>query len=384
MNSVLTSYAGDSLPYSSDFAPIDNFSRTDADVNLLFLINNNIYDSPVHDLWFESLQSSDDSASAVYVRKSPQVSVLGCIEQYQFCASAEKPSSCTAKQGLLQLQNMEASQYPIFSAPQLALTSHMNQELNLTTINFLVSDLGATSLAAREYSGPNEYLATPVPDDQWKSEVIRFSNVGQIVLRQALIDFAAGPPSRKWESLVQPPDPGSITQSFCSAQKIHTTDYTSFSLLGLSIIFVVGGFLIILNLILPRLTNLIARHRDRRHAHDPWLQDDPLHLQQRAFEQSGLGTWEGQDTNIPVTAMGERMRPSWYQSPQPPPYKANRVKATAHFRAEADLEETDESVLLRPIASSAKSFDGDMERPATQDTLDSYDVGEVMEFHQSC
>ena len=309
-----------------------------------------------------------------YYRKPPQVSVLGCSEQYQMCSSAEKPESCTTKQGISQIERAEAFYDLSFNAQQLALASHVSQLLSLTTIRSLVNSLGAELLYGDTILSNS--ISTSVPDDQWKSEVLKFGKISHIVLRQALIDFAAGPPSKSWELSLQPPESGSIAQSFCSAQKINTTDYTSFNLLGLGIIFVVGSCLIILNLILPFTVSIFTRPRFQLHAYDPWLQDDPLHLQQKAFEEGGLGSWEGQDTDVPVTRPGQKMWPLWYKSPQPA-FGANRVRTDLQLQAETDPEDNDESILLRPIPLSNEHSNKGMGRRATRDTLESYQIGEV-------
>ena len=161
--------------------------------------------------------------------------------------------------------------------------------------------------------------------------------------------------------MFQHPEPGSTTQNFCSAQKVHTADFTSFSFLGLGIIFVIGTFLIILSLILPYFVSIATQPRFHLYGYDPWLQDDPLHLRQRAFEESGLGTWEGRDTDVPVTAPGQKMRPLCYKSPQPT-FGSSLARTTHQLQAEMDPEESDEAVLLRPIPSGGNYSSKDVGR----------------------
>ena len=346
LNSPAAAFAGDSTE-KSDFVATGKLNRTDADVMLMFLVNNVFYSDAVHDLWFNSSDAAPDLIA--YFRNAPQVSVLGCTEQYQFCRSRNDMKDCTSKQGRERIENNQLLKNLDLNEAQFALASHLVRVLGSADLRTLVELLGATMLNANSNLALNNAYSAPLPDNQWQIEAIRFGQVGHIALRQALIDFAAGPPSQSWNTFVLSPDPDSVVQSFCSAQKVYTTEYTSFNVLGLSIIFLVGGVLIILDLVLSLLVGLLARVRGYTNPYDPWLQDDPLHLQQRAFEQSGLGTWQGQDTSVPVTEPGQKMRPPWYMSPLP---QVNRlIGGTSEQTDASNVEDNDESVPLRPIAS---------------------------------
>ena len=348
LDSPAAAFAGDYSKFS-DFVATGKFNRTDADVILIFLISNVFYSDAVHDLWFNSSDVLPDATNSppLYYQTAPQVSVLGCTEQYQFCGSRNDMEDCTSKQGREQIENTLLLKDLDLNEAQLALASHLVRVLRSADLDRLTELLGATVLNATSNLALNNARSASLPDNQWQIEVIRFGQVGHIALRQVLIDFAAGQPSQSWNSFVLSPEPDSILQSFCSAQKIYTTEYTSFNVLGLSIIFVVGGVLIILDLVLLLLVGLLARLCGYTNPYDPWLQDDPLHLQQRAFEQSGLGTWQGQDTSVPVTEPGQKMRVPWYTSPSP---RADRLIGETSKQSDGtNIEDADESVPLRPI-----------------------------------
>lgn len=84
-------------------------------------------------------------------------------------------------------------------------------------------------------------------------------------------------------------------------QKIRSTAYTSFSTLGLAIIFSLGGTFIIFSYTLEPCIAYIQRKRNLDVYHRlEWATNGTLQLQRLAHEQLGLGTWTGAATEVPV------------------------------------------------------------------------------------
>jgi hypothetical protein len=312
MTRVEPASAGGSSP--SAFTPIAAFNRTDADVSLIFLVNRAEYLGPVDDLWYRATQAVPllDDASA-YVTDH-LLDVMGCTEQYQICNPLlPEATGCTPLVGLGQLSSSPSLQNLKLNDPQRTLVHHFSTLLSLSTLDNLIANLGSSSLLAQNSVSSSTHISTALPHDQWKAEVINWHQTMRATFQQSIVDYAAGPLFRGWEQWIQRPPSNGTERDLCSAQIVRNTAYMSFSVLGLSIIFVIGGLLIILNLILPTIVSEVRNRKSRGlHIYDEWLSDNPLHLQQRAFEETGRGTWLGKDQPVPVTGRDEKFRSMAY------------------------------------------------------------------------
>jgi hypothetical protein len=98
-----------------------------------------------------------------------------------------------------------------------------------------------------------------------------------------------------------------------TAQKIMTTKYSSFSVLGVGLILVIGGGFIFLDLTLAYIVDYLSIRRSKTHpnpartyARLEWDTNTTLQLQRLAHEQIGVGTWSSR-WGHPVTAPGEKL-----------------------------------------------------------------------------
>lgn len=94
-------------------------------------------------------------------------------------------------------------------------------------------------------------------------------------------------------------------------QKIHSTAFANFSIFGLSLIFTIGGIIIITNCViefsLQSHLRCIHRHRSRiSYKRLEWNSNCVIQLQHLAHESAGCGTWSSCD-DTPVTQPGERL-----------------------------------------------------------------------------
>lgn len=97
------------------------------------------------------------------------------------------------------------------------------------------------------------------------------------------------------------------------AQKIMTTKYSSFSVLGVGLILMIGGLFIALDLTLPFIVDYIQIRRSKKqpnpsgtYARLEWDTNTTLQLQRLAHEHIGVGKWSHRWMH-PITAPGEKL-----------------------------------------------------------------------------
>ena len=248
---------------------------------------------------------------------TPLLSVMGCIEQYQICnPNLAATSMCTELSRLEQVKNQSSTHDLGFNPHQVHLAQHLIKLLSLSTLDGIISSMGSSALVAMKYESSSTSISSPLPDNQWKIEVTNWHHMMQTALQQHVIDFAAGPADPHWGQYILKPSFTGAGHDLCSAQKMRDTSFMSFSILGLTIIFIIGGLLIALPPLLPILTRW-AQQLGKKGFHRPdyWLLADAIHLQQMAFEGAGLGTWQGRNNTMPVTVQGEKFRLPQFEDP---------------------------------------------------------------------
>lgn len=94
----------------------------------------------------------------------------------------------------------------------------------------------------------------------------------------------------------------------CLSQKIRSTAYMSFSVLGLAITFILGGLMIGLSAFVESLYAAWQKRR-RRGTYErlEWVSNEPLQLQRMVHEELGLGIWTGASDSVPITAPNEKL-----------------------------------------------------------------------------
>jgi hypothetical protein len=285
---VQLSYAGNNLGF---WTPIRQFNRTDADVTLFFLSANDIrYGTPIDDPLFSAHKNVSDfnvNNGSVYYFPSWQtdnlVSILGCTDQYQFCNPTT--AECTLLDGLSNT-HYAAQKYKLNSLQQHTCKQILSAASDAITGGpGLV--LGGSALAA---SASLYTLSQPtLPDNQWTIEATWWFKNRLAGLQYSLVDFASGPNVDPALGGVILNDGSSETQYLCNNQKILSNgDYQNFSVLGLVIVFGVGGFIIILSLILP---SLVGRFQSTSRAYEykklQWESEQYLELYRKPHDSVG-------------------------------------------------------------------------------------------------
>lgn len=301
-DSIRAFYPGRS-PEASDFSPLPEFVRHDADVNLIFLQNHANYRYEVDDPWFSA---SEYNATIGYYRYLNPINVLGCAERYEFCGG--RSSNCTSLTSIGLLNRTLNSSHVGFTSRQKALAQHFLVFLSFLSLReFWSASPSSYLLASRSQVNPGSIIPLPLPATQWMMEVQNWHKLLQIALQRSIMDYATGPTNSQWESSVIRP-PSSFSHDLCRSQILHDSTYSSFSIFGIVVIFAVGGMIIILELLAPAVHRRLFRNRNPN-VQDLWLFDDYLHLQQRAFEEAGVGKWYGRAKPVPTTYRYETFAP---------------------------------------------------------------------------
>jgi hypothetical protein len=301
----------------SGFAPVDEFSRTDADVTFWTLQNQVEYTEPVQDPWFKSTTPRILGDTQVF--QSDYVSsALGCIEQYQFC----NRTTCTDLNNTEGV-NMESVSIMNYNAAQKATFDALWKICTITRVNDLTYMLQDSLLLAKDRLFGESRISTPVPDDQWQHEVRNVFNV-TLTLFQSLLQYHANAPNVQitpnttyHEYVFQ--ENSTEALQICKNQKIMTAGYYSISVFGLVIVLATVFAIILASNTVP---TLVTMWRSRgtgmqeldRIREAGWEMDDVLYIDSIALDAHGVGPWcDKLDVPVPVDEYHEFVVP-WIQA----------------------------------------------------------------------
>ncbi|KAF2837290.1 hypothetical protein M501DRAFT_197728 [Patellaria atrata CBS 101060] len=305
----------------SDFAPIRDFQTDDSDVTLMSLLNYVRYNGRVDDPWFRADQEFANAnlgvpSSGTSWLPSHISSVLGCTEQYQFCNAKR---SCTQLTGFHGIDPETVNGLELNEAQKdtFKLIMHVAYYMRLQILVFF---LRSQALVAQQYLWGHNFVSSALDQNQWHIEVENFHNMSLAALQRGIVDHASPPILQirpgveSTDYIVKPESDGE--RNHCGNQKIRSTAYSSFSVLGLSIIMVGGTFIILINLCLSGIVGWFQK-RHGSYRFFEWNQGDYLQLQRLAFEGANIGPWKGKDDAVPLTVhAGMRFRiptthPTW-------------------------------------------------------------------------
>ena len=260
----------------------------------------------MNDSLFSATTPVESSAynTTLYLRDYRGFSVLGCYEQYQFC-NPTLNDVCTPLAG-----QHTIGQFP-FANISLNDRQGATQQLiwklnNQNSLQDILLSLGISALNADNYVfGGYGLLSAALPSNQWNVEVIDWHNGIIANLQQLIVSFASGPVYADNEQYLTLPNT-TAAHALCEYIKIRNASYSSFSVLGVVVILVAGCLIVLINLLLAPVTNFIrGKVNPNNYSRKEWIHGDFLQLLRMAFEGSGLGTWEGREASVPVTANGE-------------------------------------------------------------------------------
>lgn len=290
-----------------------------------------VYLEPLDDPWYSAhlqvpgvMMSSHilKGNASIWFRDNP-VNVLGCAEQYQFCnPNLPANTNCTSLVGLDQAVNVTDGLWR--SPAQNASFYSIRYVLDVYGIylNDIVRSLGISSLTAR--NSLRGGIQGPLPNNQWQLEVQYWHSISMALLQRMVVEQATGPTSETvYPWLVKPQTKEEQAQchiqvSFISFnvpyasdfpdQKIINTAHTNFSVLGLSIILVVGALLLLTSVSIDLIVGYIQKRRNlKNYKRLEWSMNQTFQLQRLAHEELGYGTWTHAADSIPTTQRGEKL-----------------------------------------------------------------------------
>jgi hypothetical protein len=314
----------------NDWTPIPALRLTDADVHLAFLSAPEIhFSNPIDDPWFSAHKSASglhdhDSETVLdaYLQDEP-LSVMGCTQQVQYCnPNLPENERCEPLRGIIDPRASERVHAIFPDESQFAAVKWADYmwTSNVYTIGATLGFIGASALRAR-YSLSYGYSG-PLPTNQWQLEAEHWIKAELASLQDVFVDTANGLPDALKDFSVEPSVNETVARAMCQNQKIVSTRYSSFNVLGLSLILILGALIIILDMALEpcvarwatrKYTKRLSSMRDEEseskthplYSVVEWNQTGTLQLQRLAHEEAGFGTWTQCDGDVPVTEPGQ-------------------------------------------------------------------------------
>ena len=280
--------------------PTPELRRTDADVVLIVVAPNSIrFAAPSDDPFFPA--HVEMTGVETFYGSDNYINIMGCTEQYQFCNPLN--GRCTDRMGsdLLSDGDDAIELNPV----QEDIRARLGYAALHSGIYQLLSARGANALRAQETV--SELSQEPLPPDQWTIEASTWFSVGLASLQKQTVEYATGPATTVPGYTHQSP-PDEISRAMCDRQKVRVTDASiSFSVLGTSIILVLGTAIVLTSLCVDTVVGWIQRRVLHKGVHRclQWILDETLQLQRLAFEEAGMGTWSGTTSAVPVTRRDE-------------------------------------------------------------------------------
>ncbi|KAK7417864.1 hypothetical protein QQX98_004339 [Neonectria punicea] len=288
--------------YSSTFEPIKGLQRLDADLSVIFLNNNGIpikgANGPCQDPLFAATKKNLAKFPEYYWPDSP-VTAVGCIDQYIFgdpvrnvwtqpASWADAANNTTFIAGLSKRQ----------AATAIKLSWSQGQPGGIGTELMM---LGTEALRAQKYPGLVVGLQTPLPNDQWKREVLYWFKIGLAKMQLLPISVSTGPPDVTLPGLknmlpVLSADRDDLVDIICSNQKIHDTEFKNFHRTGFIVLAAVGTLLVIVP---AAVTSFMSWRWRQREDMLSWTSYGQLQLQRMAAEGVGIQGWKGFDDDVP-------------------------------------------------------------------------------------
>ncbi|KEF59402.1 uncharacterized protein A1O9_04246 [Exophiala aquamarina CBS 119918] len=287
----------------SSFRPIDGLNRTDGDVTLVLLFNFAGYAEPVEDPWFLADDKTEYVSGATRYTSPSTISVMGCVEQHEFCL---RPGNCSGLVGLEELGNYQIDTDR--SKAQLSVARHMFNAIQYSTLTYTLAAVGTDLLKASSgMAGEQRTDHIGLPKDQWKQEILYWGQHSVTNLQRALQSYVKGPAPADSPYLAKPDE--DLLKDFdpCAAQVIRDPNHYSINVFGLYFTLGLGLFVIVLNCSLPAIVSkLQSWSRTTSYRHQQYELDNAFQVQRLAYENLGLGRWTSLEKLVPVTQKGEK------------------------------------------------------------------------------
>ncbi|KAI1326335.1 hypothetical protein F5Y16DRAFT_421824 [Xylariaceae sp. FL0255] len=352
VDSTVTSltYQGEAILEPDYFVPIAGISRHDGDVFVAFLSGDGVYFAEsMNDDWYRATTTAigyvrgvgpSNQSHSVYM-PTEAASPLGCVEQYQWCNTAYSnnsgcgplASNLDALYGAAPFFNLSEKEFDLDRpSSESAVGTRLIWPSLITistqaSIGVIVEGLGAKSLASQNllYNG----VQFPLPMDQWQIDVANWMNISLALLQLKLVDTALGTSPDKLQPV------NHQERKLCHSQKIQSTTYSNFNLLGLLVIYIASSLIITTSFIVePILACLFRRHKHQPYEYIEWTINESLQLHRLAQEEAGQ-QWSKGTNKVPITSPGNMLAPIDISNPEHPVLARPRQDTSDEEKAQA-------------------------------------------------
>jgi hypothetical protein len=296
------------LAKSAGFTAIPELSSPNRSVTLVFEVFSGSYVGPNDDLWLAAHVKPDPSLNLFF--PDSRINVLACTEQHQFCnpnLSSNRTQQCTPLQSIDQvtLQDPARNGSLFDNDYQKAIAQIIFRATMTSSWEFVARALDPLLLADNL---ANNGLSEPLPNNQWILEAENWFAIMMVNIQQLVADTATSAPSIDPQYTQPQADTDSGMDQYCRNQIIHQDNFSNFSVLGITVIFVFGGIIICASLVLETIvSSLQIRFKRGLYRQVRWRLDSTLQWQRMAFEGADMGIWSGGAEEVPVTEKGEKL-----------------------------------------------------------------------------
>lgn len=333
---VQRALTGDLDLAGSDFYPVTELQRSDADLMLVFLSFNKFYNEPVNDPWFSAIESgpyplingSDTINGTIYFREKP-VTVLACNEQYQVCNESSprgEPPKCTELMGFLPLLSGSGG------IDSLEWNSHQYESLQRilqaaadSWLSLMIAGLSQRDpplLARRLILGT---VGLGLPDDQWEQETEYWHAISMVNMQRAVIEYATGQFAARTSYVNTTYSPE--RQWLCDNQIIRGSSYLSFNFVGVMLVISVSVLIIVVGVCSePILEWAHVRWCPDSAMSRGWRRTEMLDMLRDILKRTGRGQWSS-PSGIPLCSASEKFDINDFGNP----YNSELASSPASF-----------------------------------------------------
>ena len=293
--------------FENAWVPIPELARSDADLSMAMISQNSVvFNHSCADPIFQADVPLEANGIIYGYLTTNYVGTIACAEQYRVCDPVS--AICSRFAGLI--ENFVLADSIGLSKAQLATSTRLLYALEQTNIWSAIATRASAALRAQELL--QDRLQDSLPNNWWTVELSGWFEASLARLQYLTLEYATGPISAipGLEELLQEQST-KPSQKFCHSQLVKETQGTeSFSVLGLGILYGVGGLIIIVSFVIEPLTARIQTRKVKRatgsssadleYAHARWVADGLLQLQRQALEGAGQGTWSRTSRTVPV------------------------------------------------------------------------------------
>lgn len=281
------------------FDPISQLTVPDSNTILLFLRKDITYMKQTTDPWFQTTEAN-----------SSFVGVLGCVNQRRLCVKHNDCSPIWSDQDTdIAKVGFEMRQEIISQRIGKDLDLNARQMAMLRRVNLVIPDsqyFMPNSVSSEEVLANNEATGRrlpSLPNTQWMKELENWFAVGLHMLQLETAQFVT--PLDNIQKLPLSDD----EKWMCRNQLVFHSGHISFNILGLMLIFIVGGILILGNLGSDFITLIYDRYFPSKGvSRSEWKYYGLLQLQRYAYEGHCSGNWFDATDGIPITKARETFK----------------------------------------------------------------------------